>query len=104
MSEDARVSAGFFAPGQAPRVAPEDIEKLVLKEDYVIHGTLTICILEVKNGTIVTGEAACVYPENFDPAIGQKVARQKAIGKLFALEGYLLAERRHHDLTYFSGN
>jgi len=101
---DSRISAGSFAPGSAPRVTAEDIEKLILKEDYMVHGNLTVCVLEVRNGTLVTGESACVYPENYDPAIGQKIARQKAVNKLFALEGYLLSERRHNDMTFFAGN
>jgi hypothetical protein len=81
----------------------DDIEKLIQKEDYIVHGTLTICILEVKNGTLVTGEAACVYPENYDSKVGLKVSREKAIAKLFALEGYLLAERRFSEQKYLSG-
>ena len=101
---DARISAGSFAPGSAPKITQQDIELLIVKEDYICHGVLTICILEVKNGTLVTGEAACVYPENYDREVGQKISRQKAINKIFALEGYLLAERRQRDMTYFAGN
>jgi Phage protein (N4 Gp49/phage Sf6 gene 66) family len=101
---DARISAGSFAPGAAPKITLQDAEAVIVKEDYICHGVLTICILEVKNGTPVTGESVCVYPENYDREVGQKIARQKAVGKIVALEGYLLAERRQRDMTYFAGN
>jgi hypothetical protein len=56
-------------------------------------GTLTICILVLENGFIVTGESACASPENFDAEIGQKIARENARNKIWMLEGYLLKEK-----------
>ena len=58
-------------------------------------GLLTFCVLVLRNGFTVTGESACVSPENFDAAIGRKVARAKAIEKIWPLEGYLLKQRLH---------
>lgn len=52
--------------------------------------TLTICVLVLKNGFTVIGESACVSPENYDAAIGNKVARANAREKIWALEGYTL--------------
>ena len=46
-----------------------------------------------KNGFTVTGESACVSPENFDAAIGRNVARANAINKVWPLMGYALKER-----------
>ncbi|EBS5296795.1 hypothetical protein DRE90_18565, partial [Salmonella enterica subsp. enterica serovar Infantis] len=34
-------------------------------------------------------------PENFDPEIGRKIARQNAIAKIWPLEGYLLKQQLH---------
>ncbi|MBR8161990.1 hypothetical protein KDW98_12535 [Burkholderia vietnamiensis] len=56
---------------------------------------LTFCVLALRNGFTVTGESACVSPENFDAEIGRKVARAKAIEKIWPLEGYLLKQRLH---------
>ena len=53
---------------------------------------LTFCVLTLKNGFAVTGESACVSPENFDESIGKKVARENAIEKIWPLEGYLLKD------------
>lgn len=55
--------------------------------------TLTFCVLTLENGFTVTGESACVSPENFDAEIGKKIAFQNAREKIWLLEGYLLKER-----------
>jgi len=54
---------------------------------------LTFCVLVLKNGFTATGESACASPENFDPEIGCKIAKQNATAKIWALEGYLLKQR-----------
>lgn len=77
-----------------PRVTPERVEKLIIGEQYhVFEGTtLTICCLTLRNGYTVTGESACASPDNFDSELGQKIARDNAKQKIWALEGYLLCE------------
>ena len=52
---------------------------------------LTFCILVMKNVFTVTGESACVSPENFDAELGRKIARQNAIDKCWPLFGFHLA-------------
>lgn len=51
---------------------------------------LTICVLRLKNGYLLTGESACASPENYDAEIGHKIARDNARNKIWALEGYAL--------------
>lgn len=80
----------------ASRITPERIEEVIVAVDYLQPvGTLTIALVSLQNGTIVTGESACVSPENFDALIGRKIALENAKSKIWALEGYLLAQRRH---------
>jgi len=55
-------------------------------------GLLTFCVLVLRNGFTVTGESACVSPENFDAEIGRKIARQNAVQKIWPLMGYALKE------------
>lgn len=57
---------------------------------------LTFCVLVLKNGFTVTGESACVSPENFDAEIGRKIARENAINKVWPLMGYALQEKLCH--------
>lgn len=78
----------------ALRLNPQHIESTIVGELYTRPtGTLTVCVLTLRNGTLVTGESACVSPENFNETIGRKVAREDAFRKIWALEGYLLKER-----------
>lgn len=79
----------------APRLNPDMIDATIVSEQYhVFTGTtLTVCALTLRNGYIVTGESAAASPENFDQAIGRKIARENARNKIWSLEGYLLRER-----------
>lgn len=79
----------------APRLTPDKIDETIQSEQYhVFPGTtMTVCALTLRNGYIVTGESAAASPENFDQAIGRKIARDNARNKIWALEGYLLRQR-----------
>ncbi len=98
----------------APRVTLEDIEANITSAFYFtaadgVYGAsghrpnsfragtalrlLTFCVLVLRNGFTVTGESACVSPENFDAELGRKIARQNAIAKVWPLMGYALLER-----------
>lgn len=107
----------------APRVTPQHIENIIDGEYYftaengVLHNirqqdemtrltgyhdslkTLTFCVLALKNGFTVTGESACASPENFDPEIGRKIARENAVNKIWMLEGYLLKQKLSEQCT-----
>lgn len=94
----------------APRLTPDHIDSKIkairyitgdkfdiayTADDYKDCGSpqLTICILSLENGFTVTGESACVSPDNFDRIIGQKIAYENARNKIWMLEGYLLKEK-----------
>lgn len=79
----------------APRLTPTKIDAAIASEAYhVFEGScLTVCCLTLQNGFTVTGESACASPANFNAELGQKIAREKARDKIWALEGYLLKER-----------
>ena len=96
MRSDDEIEAEIQAAGKtAPRLTPDDIDCAIVSEMYhVFPGTaLTIAALTLRNGYIVTGESAAASPENFDAAIGRKIARENARNKIWGLEGYLLRER-----------
>lgn len=79
----------------APRLSPDMINAAMVNERYwqPEGTTLTVCAIELKNGTQVVGESACVSPENFDAEIGKEIAFKNAREKIWALEGYLLKEK-----------
>lgn len=93
------------------RITLADIEAFIDEEHYINAGDaitqfktsrnatqlglLTICVLVLKNGFTVTGESACAFPENFDNRVGQKIAREKAIEKIWPLLGFMLRDQLH---------
>lgn len=79
----------------APRLNPQKIQSVQgAKAFHVFPDTmLTVCVLTLVNGFTVTGESACVSPENFNAEIGREVAEKNAVEKIWALEGYLLKQR-----------
>lgn len=96
MQNDDQIEAMIQAAGKtAPRLTPGQIDAAIVSEMYHVFPdtTLTIAALTLRNGYIVTGESASASPENFDAAIGRKIARDNARNKIWALEGYLLRER-----------
>jgi hypothetical protein len=100
MSTDQEIEAEIAAKGlTAPRVTPEQIEDLIKYTVYLRptfrdeFTTLTLCVLQLKNGFTVVGKSACVTPENFDEDLGKRIARQDAIDQIWVLEGYVLKKR-----------
>lgn len=83
----------------APRITPEQIDGLIASEAYHIFPgtTVTVCCLGLINGFTTVGESACASPENFDEAIGRKIARANARDKIRALEGYLLRQKLYEE-------
>lgn len=83
----------------ASRVTPDMIDALLAGVIYHVHivpnTTTTIATAIMANGfTVATGTSACTSPENFDKALGEKIAmdnaRKLARDKLWELEGYRL--------------
>lgn len=91
--EDCIKSEHYFRASQAAAAASHGVNFPLHENDYPELGVLTFCVLILKNGFTVTGESACASPENFDAEIGQKIARENAKQKIWALEGYLLKQR-----------
>lgn len=109
------------ANATAPRITPADVDAAIVSEHYftasdgrdgaianeTYHGKevpqdgvddllplklLTLCVLVLRNGFTVTGESACVSAENFNAAIGRKVAYDNARAKVWPLLGYCLRQ------------
>jgi len=105
-TDDGAIEQEIQAKGKtAPRVTPADLAANIVAEHYFTAGAalralnhptseafdlLTFCVLKLKNGFTVTGESACASPENFDAEIGQKIARENAVQKIWPLMGYEL--------------
>ena len=53
-------------------------------------GTLTICILVLKNGFVVLGTSNCIDPKIYSASRGRALAFADARDKIWELEGYAL--------------
>ena len=95
MSTEVEIEKEIQAKGlNAPRLTPDLIESKIVKEEYhLLTDVLTVCVLTLENGFIVTGESACASPANYNKEIGDRIARDNAKEKIWVLEGYLLKQK-----------
>ena len=56
-------------------------------------GLLTFCVLVLTNGYTVTGQSACADPNNYNQEIGQRIAREDAVKKIWPLLGFELSSK-----------
>lgn len=54
---------------------------------------LTVCVLVLTNGTIVTGESMCGDASWYDEKIGRDEARKDAVGKVYAMMYFALRSK-----------
>lgn len=96
MTEDQAIETKIQEKGlTAPRIDLEHIKSKVADSTFHVfeETQLTVCCLTLENGFTVTGESACASPENFDKQIGEEIAFNNAVNKVWMLEGYLLKQR-----------
>lgn len=75
------------------KVTLQEIEDNIIKQEFVVHGLMTLCILTLKNKFNVVGESACVDPAKYNLEKGKQFAREDAIQKCWPLMGYALRTR-----------
>ena len=83
---------------EAAKVTEEDVLFAIYDETYTVlpNGRTTICQLTLYNGFTVEGSSACVNIENFNAEIGRQMAKKEAIGKVWHVLGFRLAERQYY--------
>lgn len=79
-----------------------DFHKQTYKPGYL--GVLTICVLRLWNGYIVTGQSACADPKNFNEDIGRRLAKEHAVSQIWPLMGYELKSRMANDQRLLNGS
>ena len=80
-----------------PKVTMEEVEASILEETYTLlpNGRTTICQLTLDNDFTVEGSSACVCKENYDPLIGNRIARTNALEKVWLVLGFRLADKQY---------
>ena len=96
MSSDEQIEREIQAKGlSAPRVSLGQVEAAIVGETFTVlpNGRTTVCQLTLDNGFTVEGISAAVSIENFDAEIGNKIARQNAVGEVWKLLGFRLRDQ-----------
>lgn len=79
---------------KGPRITMADIEANIDSVEFLRptdpRSCMTICVVRTRNGFEVVGTSACASPANYNAEVGQRVAREDAIDKLWAPMGYQL--------------
>lgn len=102
VTESVKKEGGFL------RATAFDIEQEI-SEEYSFRGTaalkgtpgessdrvgcMTICILVLRNGYVLTGESCCVSSENYNAEMGRSLARKAAVLKIWPLLGFRLRDQ-----------
>jgi len=74
-------------------VTEEMIKASIVNEiDYKLGEKTTVVLLQLINGFEVVGVSSCVDPANYEHEVGKKYARERAITKVWELEGYRLQQ------------
>jgi hypothetical protein len=82
-------AANYFTAGAAIRALGQPVHER--------HDVLTICVLVLRNGFVVTGTSSSANSENFDEGLGQRIAYRNALDEVWKLEGYLLRQSLHEN-------
>lgn len=67
----------------------QDLELEIQTIEYMRIGQkTTVCLITMANGFEVVGTSACVDPNEYNAEIGERLAKDKALDKVWELEGY----------------
>jgi hypothetical protein len=77
----------------APTVTDESLNAKIHEVTFYKHKHQTLCVIELKNGFFLNGEAAPAAPENYNESVGRHYAFLDARRKIWKVEGYLLRQR-----------
>ncbi len=72
----------------------DDINAVIVNENYIVSDQATICELVLKNGAKVIGiNYGAIDPTRHSAERGKEEAKKQALEKVWELEGYLLRQK-----------
>ncbi|MHB1098689.1 MAG: Gp49 family protein [Burkholderiales bacterium] len=88
---------GAYLPqGQDPsRITGQMVDDFIVGHESTRLGNHTVVLVKLRNGFTLIEESACVDPANYDHAIGEKYAVEKAKKRVWNYLGFLLATARN---------
>lgn len=86
----------YLPQGQDPtRVTAEMVEDFIVGHESTRLGNHAVVLVKLRNGFTLIEESACVDPANYDQALGEKYALEKAKKHVWKLLGFLLSAARN---------
>lgn len=77
------------------RVTEQMVNDFIVGHESTRLGNHTVVLVRLRNGFTLIEESACVDPANYDQAIGEKYALEKAKKHVWNHLGFLLATARN---------
>jgi len=77
------------------RIHEQMVEDFIVGHESTRLGNHTVVLVKLRNGFTLIEESACVDPANYDHAIGERYALEKAKKHVWKLLGFLLATARN---------
>lgn len=77
------------------RVNEQMVNDFIVGHESTRLGNHTVVLVRLRNGFTLIEESACVDPANYDQAIGEKYALEKAKKQIWNHLGFLLATARN---------
>lgn len=78
-------------------VTQEQIMAILSKAEKIVQhrvfGKCTVVMVKLPNGFVIVESTGCVDPANYDETIGERECMAKIEAKVWAMEGYVLANR-----------
>lgn len=71
------------------------VDDFIVGHESTLLGNHTVVLVKLRNGFTLIAESACVDPANYDHAIGERYALEKAKKHVWELLGFLLATARN---------
>lgn len=88
--------AAYLAQGHdGTRINAQMVDDFIAKHEATRMGNHTVVLVTLRNGFTLIEESACVDPANYDQAIGEQYALQKAKSRVWNYLGFLLATARN---------
>ena len=78
-------------------VTHEHVIATIAKEEFIDHNhKTTIGIFTLVNGFVIVEASSCVDPANYNAEMGKTICRERAVNKVWELEGYALQSELHN--------
>lgn len=78
-------------------VTQAQVDEILSKAEKIVQhrvfGKCTVIMVKLPNGFVIVESTGCVDPANYNEAVGETCCMERIRAKVWAMEGYVLANR-----------